>query len=70
MGEVPLNSIALQQVSKDDIIGLTAPLPAPQILTSSRPLLKSYVETAHSIVTLLLTHISTHLQLPPTSTSH
>ena len=55
------------QVSKDDLLSLIPPLPAPAVLTTNRPLLESYALAAHTITTLLLTHLCTHLHLPPTS---
>lgn len=51
-------------VSKDDILALSPPLPSPTVLTKHRPLLKSYMLSAHSIVSLLLDHLNTHLRLP------
>ncbi|MCJ1358302.1 MAG: hypothetical protein MMC33_008301 [Icmadophila ericetorum] len=57
-------------VSKDDILGLSAPLPAPKILTDHRPLLKSFIASSHSIVTLLLQLLSAHLNLPLTSSNY
>ncbi|ETI20914.1 hypothetical protein G647_07257 [Cladophialophora carrionii CBS 160.54] len=52
-------------VSKDDMFGLMDPLPAPEVLTSRRPLLKSFISSAHGIVTLVLELLNDHLQLPP-----
>ncbi|KAL1967987.1 hypothetical protein VTN77DRAFT_2404 [Rasamsonia byssochlamydoides] len=54
-------------VSKNDILGVTEPLPAPDLLTRHRPLLKSFIETAHSIVTLILELLNEHLGLPPST---
>ncbi|RAK93869.1 oxidoreductase [Aspergillus costaricaensis CBS 115574] len=55
-------------VSKDDILNLTPPLPSPPILQESRPLLSSFIQTSHNIVTLLLSILSTSLSLPSSST--
>ncbi|KIY01097.1 uncharacterized protein Z520_02649 [Fonsecaea multimorphosa CBS 102226] len=52
-------------VSKDDMFGLMDPLPAPEVLDSQRPLLKSFMSSAHSIVTLVLGLLNDHLKLPP-----
>jgi isopenicillin N synthase-like dioxygenase len=46
------------------------PLPAPDILTQNRPLLKSFITTAHSIVTLVLDLLNEHLELPPSTLSN
>lgn len=54
-------------VSKDDILALSPPLPSPDILSHNRPLLESYLLSAHSIVSLLLDHLNTHLHLPPST---
>lgn len=53
-----------KQVSKDDILGISDPLPAPDILSQSRDLLKSFMVNAHSVVTLVLDLLNEHLQLP------
>jgi len=51
-------------VSKDDILGLSAPLPAPEVLRPHRTLLKSYIEQSHAVVTLLLRLLNARLDLP------
>ncbi len=53
------------KVSKDDIFELTDALPAPEVLSSKRPLFKSFMSSAHAIVTLVLELLNDHLQLPP-----
>ncbi|KAJ9613102.1 hypothetical protein H2200_003043 [Cladophialophora chaetospira] len=52
-------------VSKDDIFGLMDSLPAPQVLSSRRPLFESFMSSAHGIVTLVLELLNDHLHLPP-----
>ncbi|MCJ1395457.1 hypothetical protein MMC18_008343 [Xylographa bjoerkii] len=52
-------------VSKDDILALSSPLPAPEILTNNRPLFSSYIHSSHSILSALLTHLNLHLHLLP-----
>ncbi|GAB7341311.1 hypothetical protein MBLNU457_7581t1 [Dothideomycetes sp. NU457] len=52
-------------VSKDDILGLSNPLPAPEVLYPHRPILKSYIEQSHAVVTLLLRLLNARLDLPP-----
>jgi isopenicillin N synthase-like dioxygenase len=39
-------------------------IPAPDVLTSNRPLLESYITSAHSIVTFVLDLLNEHLQFP------
>ncbi|KAL1954382.1 hypothetical protein VTO42DRAFT_1248 [Malbranchea cinnamomea] len=51
-------------VSKDDILGISQPLPAPAVLNESRSLLKSFMVNAHSVVNLMLIMLNEHLQLP------
>ncbi|KAI9812323.1 MAG: hypothetical protein M1827_004772 [Pycnora praestabilis] len=51
-------------VSKDDILSISNPLPAPAILSNARPIMKSYILSAHSIVSLILEHLNKHLHLP------
>lgn len=53
------------QVSKDDIFGLSDPWPASDVLNSRRALLKSFIGSAHGIVTLVLELLNDHLRLPP-----
>lgn len=50
-------------VSKDDILSPIPILPSPFVLLQSRPLLKSFVHSAHAITRLLLSHLSQHLHL-------
>ena len=40
------------------------PLPAPEVLSSRRPLFESFMSSAHGIVTLVLELLNDHLQLP------
>ncbi|MCJ1439175.1 hypothetical protein MMC27_008566 [Xylographa pallens] len=54
-------------VSKDDILALSPPLPAPAILAHNRALFSSYIHSAHSILSLLLAHLNHHLHLPPST---
>jgi hypothetical protein len=53
-------------VSKDDMLGIAEPLPAPELLRqqSSRDLLEGYVRKCHAVVTLLLGILNTKLGLP------
>ena len=41
------------------------PWPQPAVLDSHRELMKSYITSAHSIVTLVLELLNDHLQLAP-----
>lgn len=52
-------------ISKDDLFGVSEKLPAPDVLESQRPLFKSFMESAHSIISLVLENLNTHLELPP-----
>ncbi|KAK5445207.1 hypothetical protein LTS15_010298 [Exophiala xenobiotica] len=51
-------------VSKDDMFGISDPWPAPEVISSRRPLMKSFISSAHGIVTLVLTLLNEHLRLP------
>ncbi|KAJ5280575.1 hypothetical protein N7478_005947 [Penicillium angulare] len=51
--------------SKDDILNISDPLPAPEILQTNRSLLKSFMTSSHKIVTLLLTILNVKLGLQP-----
>ena len=53
-------------ISKDDMLGIAQPLPAPELLQqqSSRNLLWGYVKRCHAVVTLLLGILNTKLGLP------
>jgi len=53
-------------ISKDDMLGLSAPLPAPELLQqqTARDLLAGYMKKSHAIVTLLLGILNTKLGLP------
>lgn len=52
------------KVSKDDILGLSSPLPAPDLLVPHRDLLKSFIQHSHSVVTLILRLLTCRLGLP------
>ena len=52
-------------MSKDDILGISSPLPAPEVLQPHRDLLRSYMEHSHAIVTLLLRLLNARLDLQP-----
>jgi len=52
-------------VSKDDILGISDTWPAPEVIAENRTLLKSFITSAHSVVTLVLELLNEHLQLPP-----
>ncbi|KAG8624085.1 hypothetical protein KVT40_009061 [Elsinoe batatas] len=52
-------------VSKDDILGLSERLPAPSVLESPRPTIKSYMQQSHAIVSLILRLLNSRLDLAP-----
>ncbi|KAF2854008.1 Clavaminate synthase-like protein [Plenodomus tracheiphilus IPT5] len=52
-------------ISKDDILNNTPPLPAPTILHPHRPLYKSYIQSSHTLCMLLTSLISSRLPLTP-----
>ncbi|KAJ6078856.1 hypothetical protein N7467_008609 [Penicillium canescens] len=51
-------------VSKDDILGVSNPLPAPGVLQESRAQLGSFMQGSHAIVTLILDILNNQLSLP------
>ncbi|OQO06912.1 hypothetical protein B0A48_07478 [Cryoendolithus antarcticus] len=53
-------------VSKDDILGISEPLPAPELLSSedARDLLRVFMEGSHAIVTFILRLLNDKLGLP------
>ncbi|KAL2862348.1 putative oxidoreductase, 2OG-Fe(II) oxygenase family [Aspergillus lucknowensis] len=51
-------------VSKDDIMGISEPLPAPDILKKNRETLNSFMRSSHSIITLILDLLNDSLGLP------
>lgn len=54
-------------VSKDDILGLSERLPAPDVLQDEghRALLEGYMVRSHAVITLLLAVLNEKLDLPP-----
>jgi isopenicillin N synthase-like dioxygenase len=52
------------QVSKDDIMGVSEPLPAPEIVNKNRKTLNTFMTSSHSIVTLILDLLNESLGLP------
>ncbi|KAJ5496893.1 hypothetical protein N7463_008880 [Penicillium fimorum] len=57
-------------VSKDDILGVSDPLPAPETLHESRALLGSFMRGSHAIVTLILDILNDQLALPKDTLSN
>ncbi|KAL6233027.1 hypothetical protein BDW75DRAFT_232321 [Aspergillus navahoensis] len=51
-------------VSKDDIMGISEPLPAPDIINNSRHVFESFIKCSHSVVTLILDILNASLGLP------
>ncbi|KAK2848562.1 hypothetical protein FQN49_005605 [Arthroderma sp. PD_2] len=58
-------------VSKDDILDLPCLSqtcrPQPQPINSSRSLIKTYIQNSHDIISLVLSHLTSVLNLPPGS---
>ncbi|KAI8938300.1 hypothetical protein NX059_005953 [Plenodomus lindquistii] len=50
-------------ISKDDILAISPPLPAPAILNPHRPLYASFARSSHSLCMLITSLISTRLPL-------
>ncbi|KAL2853292.1 hypothetical protein BJY01DRAFT_79066 [Aspergillus pseudoustus] len=51
-------------VSKDDIMGISETLPAPEIIKNNRKTLTSFIKSSHSMVTLILGLLNESLGLP------
>jgi len=55
-------------IPKDDFLEQSQnPFSHPSLLTSHKPLLQSYIRHSHALITFLLTHLESHLQLPPST---
>ncbi|KAI4945121.1 hypothetical protein J4E91_008098 [Alternaria rosae] len=50
-------------ISKDDILGLSDPLPSPAVLNPHRDLYKSYITSSHAICMLITSLLSSRLPL-------
>ncbi|KAG9186264.1 hypothetical protein G6011_02820 [Alternaria panax] len=50
-------------ISKDDILGLSRPLPSPAVLDSHRDLYRSYITSSHAICMLVTSLLSSRLPL-------
>ncbi|KAJ5563709.1 hypothetical protein N7535_008873 [Penicillium sp. DV-2018c] len=57
-------------VAKDDILGISDPLPAPDLLHQSRAELGSFMRGSHAIVTLILNILNDQLALPKDTLSN
>ena len=53
----------------DDLLALTLPNSNPLAFEKGRPLLTSCAKSMHSLASIILTHLSTHLALPPQTLS-
>ncbi|KAK7182266.1 hypothetical protein DPSP01_006983 [Paraphaeosphaeria sporulosa] len=54
----------IYNISKDDILSISDPLPAPELINSNRPNLSSYIHANNAVLTTLFTSLATSLQLP------
>ncbi|KAH7409881.1 hypothetical protein DE146DRAFT_742508 [Phaeosphaeria sp. MPI-PUGE-AT-0046c] len=54
-------------ISKDDVLGLSPPLPSPAVLNPHRALYKSYTHSSHAICMLITSLVSSRLPLTPTA---
>lgn len=65
-GLTEVKSADSRKIPKDDFLGISeTPFEHPQLLYKNEDLIKSYMHSAHSIVILILSHLNTHLNLPP-----
>lgn len=54
-----------EQIPKDDFLGISEkPFAHPDLLHQNTDLIKQYIHNSHTLITFLLTHLNTHLQLP------
>ncbi|EPS32615.1 hypothetical protein PDE_07575 [Penicillium oxalicum 114-2] len=59
-----LDRAEFYNISKDDIMGITDPLPAPDVLLQSRGTARSFIENSHAMVRLVLQVLNHKLGLP------
>ncbi|OAG03119.1 Clavaminate synthase-like protein [Paraphaeosphaeria sporulosa] len=52
-------------ISKDDILNLSPPLPCPDLLNPHRPLFESYIRASHNLCMLFASLVSSRLSLNP-----
>ncbi|KAH7311810.1 hypothetical protein BKA65DRAFT_155520 [Rhexocercosporidium sp. MPI-PUGE-AT-0058] len=53
-------------IPKDDLLGISSsPFAQPQIVHDHKDIIVSYMNTSHSLVTLILQNLAKHLHLPP-----
>ncbi|QSS58659.1 oxidoreductase [Histoplasma capsulatum] len=62
-----LASVKIPGVSKDDILGISETLPAPDLLKECRSLFKSFIINAHNIATMILNLLNDSLHLSPST---
>ena len=63
---LPLTKIP-HQIRKDDLIGNSPPLPCPPLISQNFPLLASYAHSCRLVINLLVSHLESHLHLPPST---
>ncbi|KAH8897464.1 Clavaminate synthase-like protein [Thozetella sp. PMI_491] len=54
----------LYNLRKDDFVGITEPLPYPEVIKKDWALLTDYTRSCRSAIDLLITHLEEHLMLP------
>ncbi|KAL1983801.1 hypothetical protein VTN96DRAFT_9887 [Rasamsonia emersonii] len=58
------------QISKDDILSISEPLPAPELINNRRSDLSTYIHTNYTILDVLFTSLSRSLRLEPSTLSN
>ncbi|TVY28518.1 Oxidoreductase [Lachnellula hyalina] len=65
-GLTEVKSADSRNIPKDEFLGISeTPFEHPQLFYKNADLINSYIQTAHSIVILILSHLNNHLHLPP-----
>jgi len=65
-GLTEVKSADSRNIPEDEFLGISeTPFEHPQLFYKNADLIKSYIQTAHSIVILILSHLNNHLHLPP-----
>ena len=63
IGESGPDRVELYGISRDDITGVSAPLPNPSCIERARPQLKNYIEQSNGVVEVILGHLEKQLKL-------
>jgi isopenicillin N synthase-like dioxygenase len=66
-GKGTLDRNEIYNIPKDDILCIAEPVPSPELITSKRDLLKTYINQNNDVIQVLFNSLTSSMKLPTTS---